>query len=102
MSGVEPLAESSEEAQRILRTFLAAFETEVARITGGALTTMRRVEFVDRLACALWVSWDPVGRARDPSALPGVLDTHYDAIARRCVDEAERLWRIRNEPEGIP
>lgn len=86
----------------------AEFLREVERITAGALGDMRRTEFVDRLACALWVAWDPLNRHRDPNQTPEATEAARDETARKCIREAERLWRVRismtadERPEGKP
>ncbi len=60
----------------------------------------RRTEFVDRVAMMLWVQCDPLSRRKDPKLDPKTSDAVFEGLldgdARRCVKEAERLWRVRN------
>jgi len=53
-------------------------------------------EFVDKLAMMLWCQWDPIGRTYDPNTKPEAMQAHLDDRARKCVAEAERLWRVRH------
>lgn len=85
------------DAERLGEEAVAEFEREAHRIRDQLVGEMRRTEFIDRLACALWVAWDPISRARDPGLTAEGMKNHLDGRARECVREAERLWRVRNE-----
>ncbi len=86
-----------QDAER-LAEYTEAFTAEIDKlISDQGLAQLRKREFIDRLACAFWVQWDPLGRQRDPSLTAEARDKLRDDMARACVTEARRMWRIRNE-----
>lgn len=92
------------DAESLVSELSAEFEREVQRITGGALLELRKNEFIDRLACALWVQFDPTSRRPEHGMAAEAYTRYMDDHARECVHEAERLWRIRSgasEKEGV-